>query len=241
MKRPRLRPLLPELDPTSFPAFRDRILEAEADAPSHAVRRYPGFPRVELPRPRHRRLPRFDDVVTRRRTCRAFEPRLPDAKALSAWLELGHGVTGPDGRGPTPSAGNLQAVQLVLVPLCSGWLGAGAYHYDRGQHGLARIGDGAPDWNEVVPSLSQAPGAPLLVVIAGEETAVAHKYGERGLRFLLLEAGQVLQSLGMAAAAGGLAVTPMGGFFEGQVHAHTGLGADDLVLATAVAGIPARP
>ena len=240
VKRPRLRPLLPELDPTGFPAFRDRILEAEADGPTHVLRRYPGYPRVELPRPRHRRLPRFDDVVARRRTSRAFEPRQPDARALSSWLELGHGVTGPDGRGPTASAGNLQAVQLVLVPLCPGWLEAGAYHYDREQHGLARIAQDTGDWNDAVPSLSQGPGAPLLVVLAGEETAVAQKYGERGLRFLLLEAGQVLQSLGLAAAAGGLSVTPMGGYFEGQVHARTGLGPDDLILAVAVAGPPAK-
>jgi SagB-type dehydrogenase family enzyme len=40
------------------------------------------------------------------------------------------------------------------------------------------------------------------------------KYGLRGYRFTLLEAGHVVQNLQLAAAASGLGCLPIGGFFD---------------------------
>ena len=43
------------------------------------------------------------------------------------------------------------------------------------------------------------------------------KYGDRGYRFVLLEAGHLAQNACLAAAALGLAAAPIGGYFDRDV------------------------
>lgn len=240
MPRARHTLQLTELRPSSFPAFRDSILSAEARGEAHALRSYPGYPRILLPRPRRRRLVAFDAVVAARRSAWQLRDAQPDAKALGRVLHLAHGLTGPEGRGPAPSAGNLQAIELYLITLSPGWLAPGGYHYDRGEHALARVAEGgdrealAP----AVPSLRQVEGGGFLVVLAGDLGRAAAKYRERGARFLLLEAGHVMQGLCLAAASAGLAVVPIGGLFEAELAARLALPEGDAVLHVGVLGAP---
>jgi SagB-type dehydrogenase family enzyme len=49
------------------------------------------------------------------------------------------------------------------------------------------------------------------------------KYGQRGYRFALLEAGHVAQNVLLAATALGLASVPLGGFFDRQVNGLLGV------------------
>lgn len=231
---------LTELRPSSFPAFRDSIIAAEARGASHALRSYPGYPKVPLPRPRRRALTSFDAIVLNRRTARGLAAAQPDAKALGRILYLGHGVTGPDGRAPAPSAGNLQAVELHLITLAPGWLPAGAYHYDRNGHHLARLADGGDRGSLAahVPSLAQIEGGGLLLVLAGDLERAAAKYRERAARFLLLEAGHVMQSLCLSAASVKHGVVPIGGYFEAALAERLVLPETDVVLYAAILGAP---
>lgn len=231
---------LTELRPSSFPAFRDGILAAEARGVAHALRGYPGHPQIALPRPRRRALASFDAIVLSRRCARALAAAQPDAKTLGRILYLGHGVTGPDGRGPAPSAGNLQAVELYLITLAPGWLPAGAYHYDRNGHHLSRVTEGGrrEDLAPHVPSLSQVEGGGLLLVLAGDLGRAEAKYRERAGRFLLLEAGHVMQSLCLAAASVKHGVVPIGGYFEAALAERLVLPETDVVLYAAVLGAP---
>lgn len=235
MKRPgrtrdALRPS--ELSEATFPRFRDDLIAAEAAAVPHALRAYPGARRVPLPRPRARLTVRFDEVVARRRSARALDRALPGPRDLGRILALGHGVTGEAGRGPAPSAGNLQPISLYLLVPEGGWLAPGAYHYDRAAHALADLA--APVTREqlagLFPSLAQVEGGSLALVLAGDTRLVGEKYGDRAPRFLLLEAGHVMHSLVLAAASVGRSLVPVGGFLDEAVAAHLRLPAYDAVL-----------
>src|SRR5206468_2967751 len=109
--------------------------------------------------------------------------------------------------------------ELYLVPLEPGWLGQGAYHYDRQGHCLARVVAEAPRprWADLVPSLGLVEGGALLWVLVGDVGRVRRKYGERSLRFLLQESGHLMQTLCLASASLGLATVPMGGYLERAV------------------------
>lgn len=231
-----------ELDRTSFPALRERIAASDASGALAAPRSYPGYPRVDLgPRPRAR-LGGLGAALRARRCARALEPALPSRRELSRLLDLAHGLTGNHGRGPVPSAGGLQALELYLVALEPGaWLAPGAYHYDRAGHHLSRVVDGAAraGWAERLPSLEQVEGGALLWVLAGDHPRVEARYGDRAERFLLLEAGHLMQDLCLVSAALGLSTVPLGGVFEREVARALVLPRGDLVLYAGVCGRPA--
>jgi len=137
-----------------------------------------------------------------------------------------------------PSAGGLQGLELCLVNLAAGWLPPGRYHYDRAGHHLSQLGAGADRrrWREVVPSLDLVEGGALLWVIVGDAARMERKYGERGLRFLLFEAGHLMQNLCLLSASMGLVTVPLGAFFERDVAAELALTATDLVLYVGLCG-----
>lgn len=88
-------------------------------------------------------------------------------------------------RGSTPSAGNLQALEIYLAHWQTGWLPSGVYHYDRYGNHLSQISTQADEshWKQLIPALWQIEGGGLIWVLIGDLRRVAGKYGERGNDF----------------------------------------------------------
>lgn len=229
-----------ELDVTSFPSWRDTILEANAQAETHAnlPRTYPGCPTVRLKRPRARLWPSLDRALAARRSPTVLGTRMPSQRLLGRVLWCAHGITGPDARGPVPSAGGLQALELYMAAVVPGWLASGTYHYDRAGHYLswAAQGHDRAGWSAIVPSLLTLDGAALLWLLVGDGARVQARYGARGLRFLLLEAGHLMQNLCLVCATLGLVTVPLGGYFEPAIARHLALPPGDEVLAVGACG-----
>jgi SagB-type dehydrogenase family enzyme len=67
------------------------------------------------------------------------------------------------------------------------------------------------------------------------------KYGLRGYRFALLEAGHVVQNVLLACTALGLAAVPVGGFYDRPVDALLGAdGVNESVVYAVSLGRPAE-
>jgi SagB-type dehydrogenase family enzyme len=227
-----------ELDHGQMAEMREQIEAYEYDWSRLTRRTYPGHPRVTLPSPRARLWGSLDKVMQRRRSRRDLGPALPEAPKLARMLKFSHGLTGDGGAGPVPSAGGLQALELYLVVFSNGWLAAGVYHYDRDGHHLSRLVEGAgrENWVDLVPSLRDAPQAPLLFVLVGNQARVSEKYGDRAARFLLLEAGHLMQNLMLQAQSVDLSVLPCGAVLEAAVAQALKLPREDAVLYVAAAG-----
>lgn len=229
---------LTELDRTTWPELRDQILQFEHDAPLSEPRTYPGYPRWPLDRVSPRYWPPQDRVLRSRRCVRRLGADAPSRKMLSRLLYFSHGVHGELWRGPTPSSGGLQSMELYFVNLASGWLPAGLYHYDRAGHHLAQIASGAErlKWQAMVPSLPLVDGGALIWVLVGDGSRIEKKYGARGSRFLLLEAGHLMQNLCLLSTSLELCTVPLGGFFEREVAQAFALPATDVIAYIGVAG-----
>jgi SagB-type dehydrogenase family enzyme len=227
-----------ELDRTTFPAFAEGFLRAEAEGLSSTPRSYPGYPQHDLPRPGRHRWASLDATLARRRCVRHLGTAAPSPRLLGRLLYGAHGVTAAHGSGPTPSAGGLQSLELYLVHFADAWLPPGLYHYERVQHRLAQLAAGATraGWEEMVPSLLQSVGGSLLWVLVGDGDRIAAKYGERGYRFLLLEAGHLMQNLCLLSESLGWCTVPLGGFFEREVARQFHLPRTDLVLYLGLCG-----
>jgi SagB-type dehydrogenase family enzyme len=229
---------LTELDRTSWPEIREQILHFEHDAPLGEPRSYPGYPCWPLERVGARLWPSLDRVLRARRSARRLGVELPSRRMLSRVLRFAHGIHDTLGRGPTPSSGGLQSLELYLVNLSAGWLPTGVYHYDRTGHHLAQLAAGATRerWQEMIPSLPLVEGGALLWLLVGDGERIEKKYGPRGYRFLLLESGHLMQNLCLLSASLGMATVPLGGFFEQEIARELRLAATDLVTYVGVAG-----
>jgi len=229
---------LTELDRTNWPEFRDKILHFEPDAPLGEPRSYPGYPCWPLDRVRARLWPPLDRVLRSRRCANRLGTELPSRKTLSRLLFFAHGSHDTHSRGPTPSAGGLQCLELYCVNFSTGWLPAGLYHYDRAGHHLSQIAPHADrtHWQTIVPSLPLVDGGSLVWVLVGDGARVEKKYGSRGYRFLLLEAGHLMQNLCLVSASLGLCTVPFGGFFEAKIAQMFTFGRTDVVAYLGVLG-----
>ena len=229
---------LTELDRANWTELRDQVMHFSHDEPLGEPRTYPGYPRWALDRVRVRLWPSLDRVLRDRRSVRKLSTELPGKKTLSRLLYFSHGVHDTLARGPTPSSGGLQCLELFVVNLSNGWLPAGLYHYDRAGHHLSQIGVGATryQWQSLIPSLPLVEGGALLWVLVGDGARIEKKYGPRGYRFLLLEAGHLMQNLCLVSASVGLCTVPLGGFFERDIGERFQLLGSDMVLYLGVAG-----
>ncbi len=128
-----------ELDATNFPEWRDRILAFEADPAPIQPRTYPGYPRWPLLRVAPRLWPSLDRSLTRRRSASTFSAAMPSKRVLSRLLRRAHGIYADRARGPVPSAGGMQSLELYLVTFEPSWLPSGAYHFNRAGNYLAQL------------------------------------------------------------------------------------------------------
>jgi len=229
---------LTELDRANWPEFRDQIVHFEHDAAASEPRTYPGYPAWPLDRVGARLWPSLDRVLRSRRSVRPLGTDLPSRKTLSRLLFFAHGVHGSLQRGPTPSSGGLQCSELYLVNFTNAWLPMGLYHYDRFGHHLSQIAAHADraQWETMIPSLPLVGGGAFVWVLVGDGARIAKKYSSRGNRFLLLEAGHLMQNLCLLSASLGMGTVPLGGCFEHEVAQRFVLPRTDLVTYVGVAG-----
>jgi len=163
---------------------------------------------------------------------------MPSKRVLSRLLCLAHGIYADRGRGPVPSAGGMQSLELYLVAFEHSWLPSGAYHFDRAGNYLSQVVSAASrhEWMACVPSLAPIEGGAILFVLVGDYGRVEAKYGARGLRFLLIEAGHLAQNLCLLASSLAHCALPLGGFFERAIARRLALSAGDEVLYLLLCG-----
>ena len=147
---------------------------------------------------------------------------------VSELLYAGCGVTAKaSGHGlrAAPSAGALYPFEIYLVVNRVEDLEPGIYHYDPQPHALELRAQGAFSGDLVLACLGQEFlfGAGIVFVLAAVFDRACHKYGDRGYRYVYMEAGHISQNLYLQAASLGLGTVAIGAFFDHQVNALIGL------------------
>jgi SagB-type dehydrogenase family enzyme len=108
----------------------------------------------------------------------------------------------PQGRRAYPSGGGLYPLELYLAVRKAEGVAPGLYHYAARNHVLEQVG--SPEQVEpVFSSLTQedaAQSAHLALLVSAVLPRTQYKYGLRGYRFALLEAGHLMQTALLLAA-----------------------------------------
>lgn len=177
-----------------------------------------------------------------RRSVREYTGTPLAADVLSGLLRYAYGQTGAGDRRYAPSAGALYPLELYPVVLeGAGAVPSGLYHYNVRDHALERLP--ADDLRESLAGAIFVPEAARTASVAIAITAVFGrtkiKYGERGYRFALLEAGHVAHNLCLIAAAFGLATAPIGGFVDDALNGLLDVdGVDEAAVYLVTIGTP---
>lgn len=196
---------------------------------------------VTLPPARHTGAVSVEEALSSRRSVRDFADAtlsLQDAAQLS-WAA--QGITHSSGRRTAPSAGALYPLEVYLVAGNVETLPPGVYRYDPRRHQLAPTLTGDRRRELAAAALHQtwiaeAPGA---FVIAAVFRRTRIKYGERGERYVHIEAGHAAENLCLQAVALGLGTTVVGAFSKSEVGRLLGLSEEEPLLIMPV-GKPAR-
>lgn len=189
-----------------------REIEVAADLPVRFVPMVPGATppaQLVLPAPARFGKVALEQAVCRRRSIRRFAPRRLSAAEVGQLLYAAQGVTDPSrGLRAAPSAGAIHPLRIYVLTA------AGSFLYLPENHALRPRGA-----LDLRPALAQAAygqewvaQAPLVLVLAGDVSLTARRYGERARDYVLLEVGHAAQNVHLQAVALGLGSVPVGAF-----------------------------
>lgn len=221
-----------------------RALQAAAANPYKA---YTSFPRLQLPNPMALETG-LSEALMARHAVREYNTQRPmPLQMVADWLGWGCGLvrhkTGAkSSMGRTyPSGGALYPLEVYVAARNIQDVPAGLYHYNLRQHSLEALADGGAA-DALFSNLTQREAADschLALVVTAIFMRTQYKYGERGYRFVLLEAGHLMQNLSLLAPALGMGMVPLGGFYDDKLHDLLGVnGVDEAAVYAAAAGLP---
>lgn len=171
---------------------------------------------IQLPQPMIKGKVSLEEAILKRRSQRNFVRKDLTLEQISQLLWAAQGITGEKGRfnfRAAPSAGALYPMEVYLLAK------NGLYHYLLPGHKLEQLSKN--DLRDALANSALGQGsisqAPVNIVICAVYSRVTAKYGERGARYTLIEAGHIAQNIHLQAASLGLGSVPVGAFDDGQI------------------------
>lgn len=162
-------------------------------------------------------------LITSRRSCRRFSSTSLPLEVVSTALQVAYGAQDRlvvDGyefqTRPVPSAGARYPLDVHLLVQSVQGVAAGVYRYFASDHVLRRTGPPVASRKIAELFLDQPylSRASTVVVLTGRLQETMERYGDRGYRYVLFEAGHVAQNIALAATALNLGSLNLGGFYD---------------------------
>jgi SagB-type dehydrogenase family enzyme len=169
---------------------------------------------IQLPEPAADGGMSVEAALAKRESVRHFTSKPLNLSQISQALWAAQGITRNWGGRTAPSAGALYPLELYLALL------DGFYHYIPHNHQLMHISDGnfIEDLAEVALGQQCIRESSTVVVIAAVYKRIEQKYGQRGERYVKVEAGHAAQNILLQAVSQGIGAVPVGAFHDEDVR-----------------------
>jgi len=157
----------------------------------------------------------LERAISGRRSERRFSGEKMSVAELSHILYYACGITDRrDGMRAAPSAGATYPIEVYPIINNVDDLGTGIYHYAVGEHQLeaVREGDFRRDMVRAAAGQSFLGEANAVLVLSAIFYRTQRRYGERGDRYILFEAGHIAQNACLIATSMGLGSCVVGAF-----------------------------
>lgn len=174
----------------------------------------------KLPEPRAESEMSVEEAIERRRSVRSFASQELSEQQISQLLWAAQGIT-DDSRQyrAAPSAGATYPLEVHLAT--AEWVG----HYQPEEHALEITVS-----EDVRRALARAAlgqrfvaEAPAVIVVSAIPERTTRRYGERGIRYVYMEAGHAAQNVHLQAVSLGLGSVPVGAARDDQIREVLGL------------------
>jgi len=187
---------------------------------------------VPLPKLRYESATSVELALLKRRSVRDFRDAPLALDDLGQLLWAAQGLTDRAGLRTARSAGALYPLELYTVAGNVQGLPAGLYHYVPRRHALLRIADGDKRQARGRAAYDQTSiaEAPAILVVCAVYERVTGKYGERGLRYVHMEAGHASQNVYLQAVSLRLDTVVLGAFDDVRVAETLALGPQEQPL-----------
>jgi SagB-type dehydrogenase family enzyme len=183
---------------------------------------------IKLPPPHYQGIT-LEEAIRKRRSIRSFSKKIIISQPqLSQLLFSAQVITGSrygHQLRAAPSAGALYPLEIYLVINRVENLSPGIYHYNVTLHSLELLKEG--DFGKEIANAAlgqeMVSEANVTFIISAVFRRTQTKYGERGLRYIFMEAGHVSQNISLEAVSLGLGSVCVGAFYDEQVNRLLGL------------------
>lgn len=200
-------------------------MSLDLDRQETRFRTYPGARRTPLPGRDFVLDEPLGAVLARRRSVRDFTLRPMPLATLGRLLYASFGIKGEgDLGGPTceravPSAGGRYPLEIYVATQSVEGLEDGIHHYDVRAHELElrRSGVAQPRLVDLALEQTMVRDSNVVAIITAIPDRTMWKYGQRGYRYVWLDAGHLGQNLYLVATAMGLGPVGIGGFFDDEL------------------------
>lgn len=193
---------------------------------------FEGYPMTPLPAPSPLSSVSLGEALSSRISARDLSPNPLSLESVTTLLHYGYGVTRsnqgtnlPRPYRTVPSGGALYPLEIFFHATNVKELPTGLYHYNPSHHQVRLLHEG--DQTESMATSVVQPevikGTSLTIFLTAIFERSVFKYGDRGYRFILIEAGHVAQNMNLVSTALGLGVLNLGGFFDRDIDDLLGL------------------
>ncbi len=181
---------------------------------------YPPESIIKLPAPKYISSTAVEEALHKRRSVRDFKDAPLTISEVSQLLWAAQGTVGARYRRTVPSAGALYPLELYIVAGNVTGLTAGVYRYLPEGHELLGIVSGDRRSNLCDAALGQSSirRAPAVIVISAVYERTTSKYGERGIRYVHMEAGHAAQNVYLQTVSLGLGTVVIGAFRDEEIR-----------------------
>lgn len=161
----------------------------------------------------------LEETLNRRRSVREFRDESLTLNEVAQLLWAAQGITRQDGRKTAPSAGATYPLEAYAVVRNVDGLSSGVYRYLPSSHALTAIfeGDIGAELSEVSLGQDSIRLAPVNIVLSAVYERTTARYGERGIRFVHMEAGHAAQNVYLQCESLNLGMVVAGAFDDDEV------------------------
>ena len=175
---------------------------------------------IKLPEPKLLSNKSVEQALHERRSVREYNDEPLQLNEVSQLLWSAQGITGSRGRyRTTPSAGALYPLEVYVVVGNVEGLEQGVYKYKPHEHGLEKISNEDIRDELALAALGQASvgKSAAVIVFSAVYERTTQKYGERGIRYVHMEAGHAVQNVFLQAVSMDLGMVVVGAFRDDEV------------------------